>query len=613
MWYTGQIYHIENAEQPFGSKLTPRKRSLGVRCLPIILLGGLFGLTLVQSAGAGCTAAANRPCAPVNVTATIDAGPSIRVSWTLYNDPPSKVVVHRAPAGGLFPADGATISPILAGFVQDTSAALNTPYSYRVCAHYDDEPYCSNIVQQWLPSTTASTGPLTPPVFTHHEVYQDRIRVSWNKGAYVKFNLIRTERGRRLAQEENRSGTYDFYGTISGYTYTFSVQGLTQDGRRSGWSPPLEVRVNMPPRAPGNFYVEGIVPNSQYRLHWYGYRDTDMFRITRGRGAVVEKTWDRGLIEPVLAKREREYELDDTDQLTGMTEYWYEVCSSNISHRLDPINSSCVRQSIKTLATVARAPTDVRAAFVSNGAQIAWTANDDTVLWFEVERRDSMEWKIISNKLERHRDAQQAFLDANLPRTSAALGPRTMVYRVCAGNVAGRTCSALAAAGVRRDATKTAAASVMRILQIAPTRFAKANANPPQINVTLTYSGTNAKSVAYRSDGGPWVAANANVPLSLVKPGSVTVTIPTSVFQNSARAVDVRLANDASEAIGTIAVVFVDPTAQAKEGKALQTNLDKQSPAPSREPPRTPDAAPKSLSPLQQQAPGKSTGSVFQR
>jgi len=109
------------------------------------------------------------------------------------------------------------------------------------------------------------------------------------------------------------------------------------------------------------------------------------------------------------------------------------------------------------------------------------------------------------------------------------------------------------------------------------------------------------------------MGVTANVPLALVKPGIAKVTIPSSVFQNSARSVDVLLKHDESQDVGTIAVVLVDPMAQGKEDKALETNLDERSPVPFREPPRPPDAAPKSVPQLQQQAPGKSTGPVFHR
>jgi hypothetical protein len=77
----------------------------------------------------------------------------------------------------------------------------------------------------------------------------------------------------------------------------------------------------------------------------------------------------------------------------------------------------------------------------------------------------------------------------------------------------------------------------MKILQVTPARYAKAFANPPQIEVTLTYSGNDPKSAAYRSDGGQWITAN--VPLTILKPGTAKVTIPCSVFQNSNRSVDI--------------------------------------------------------------------------
>lgn len=574
----------------------------------LILTFAVFLLGVARSA-AGRDCQDERYCAPVEVQAQVWTGPSILVTWKIYNNVPDKVIVHRAPSGSGFPAER---PPAESGFL-DTSAAVNTLYSYQVCAHYDDQPYCSNIAQQWLPAT-ASTGPLPPPVFNAPEVYQDHIRVSWNKGSYVRFNVIPTVQGTRLAQQENRSGVYDHYGTISGYTYTFSVQGQASDGRWSDWSAPLQVRVNLPPKAPGNFYVEGIVPNTHYRLHWFGYRDADMFRITRGRGSVAERSWNRGVIEP-LAKREHEYEFDDTDQLAPLTEYWYEICASNISHQIDPINASCVRQTIKTLAALALAPADVRAAFVPNGAQLTWTANDDTVLWYEVERRDNMEWKIISKKLERHVDGKQSFLDANLPPAPTAYGPRIVAYRVCAGNVAGRACSGIAAAEVVRDASKFAAASVMRILQITPTRYAKAFANPPQIEVTLTYAGNDPKFAAYRSDGGQWVTTN--VPLTVPKPGTAKVTIPSSVFQNSNRSVDVLLNNGGSQAFGTITVMYVDPAAHAPGAgvKSLESNLGTQgtgTPRAPGAPGREAASAPKPTPPLQQQAP-KSSGPLFGR
>jgi hypothetical protein len=155
-------------------------------------------------------------------------------------------------------------------------------------------------------------------------------------------------------------------------------------------------------------------------------------------------------------------------------------------------------------------------------------------------------------------------------------------------------------------------ANVFRILSISPTRYAKVNANPPQIDVILTYTGADPKFAAYRSDGGAWVTAN--VPLSIQKSGTAKVTIPSSVFQNSTRSVDVLLNNDQTQAFGTIAVMNVDPTVQAKEVKALQNNLNTPSTGTTG---GTPGGMPQSTSKSTQQlappAPSKSSGSVFQR
>lgn len=547
--------------------------------LNVIFVFGSMVASL-DAAMADCTAELYRPCEPVEVTASVDVGPSIRVTWTLYNDPPSKLVVYRTPNGGPFTSEGAIIVPTLVGFMRDNSVALNTHYTYQVCAVYDDSPYCSAGVQQWLPATAGGGGVLNPPVFGPPQVNRGHIRVSWNKGEYVKFNL----RGDSLGQVENQSGIYDYYGSLSGRTYTFWVQGRTQDGRWSPWSPPQTIHVNIPPKAPERFYVEGIVPNTHYRLHWRGDREAEAYRITRGRGPSREKTWYKRITESV-PERERPHEFDDTDQLAPFTEYWYELCALNVSQVVDPVNASCVRETIKTHPDIAAAPTDVRVNFVANGAEVTWTGNDDTVIWFEVERRGSSGWKLISKKLIRRADGKQSYLDTESPRNLAALDPSLVPYRVCAGNVIGRSCSRQATARVVRDVGKFAVGSVMRIRQVQPLRYAKAHANPTTINVTLVYSGANAKYVSYRSDAGPWVSANENVPLSLVEPGKLTVMIPSSVFQNSARSVDVRLANEGSEDIGTIQVVLVDPTSQVKDSKGLRTNVPS-----SREQSRAPDA-----------------------
>ncbi len=480
--------------------------------LAIVAVWGLMSVRLV--AAAECQDA--HFCAPLEVQATVAGGPSVLVTWKIYNNYPDKVIIHRAPSGSDFPIER---PPLESGFA-DTSAEVNVLYSYRVCAHYDDEPYCSNIVQQWLPAPTASgqgTGGSTganvpsPDQIPYakdaraENISPTLVQISWTFAGPATSSIVRFVRVQR----------YNYYG-------------------------PSDVRGSM----------------------------TRQWELPRGTTSLRDET-----VQPF---REYSYEVCLQYEWQGGL-----ACSPSHTGRF------------RTLVAIAGAPTDVRAAFVSNGVHINWTANDETVLWFEVERQEHLDWKVISPKIATRRDTY--FTDTNPPPPQSAALPRILVYRVCAGNVAGRACSGPAGAE-KLPTPGEALVNTLRILQVVPSRFAKAHANPPMIEVFLTYSGSDPMGDwAYRNDGGAWVTVRR--PPMILKPGTAQVTIPSSVFQNSARSVDVLLNNGQSQAIGTIAVMNVDPTVQV----------------PSREPPRPPDAAPKSVPPLQQQAPGKSTGPVFPR
>lgn len=199
---------------------------------------------------------------------------------------------------------------------------------------------------------------------------------------------------------------------------------------------------------------------------------------------------------------------------------------------------------------------------------------------------------------------------------SASLGGRMYepyTYRVCAVNQTGRACSEAVEVMARRPSEQQLSgkpiANVFRMLSITPSVYGKANANPAQIVVTLRYTGGYPELAAYRSDDGAWVNTSAWV----VNEGTARVVIPSSVFQNSSRSVEVKLGTASGEAVGTIAVMLYDPSAQPKNGKTLETTLQKGGPGTAKESPRTAEPPPKNIPALQQPVPGKGAESLFQR
>jgi len=205
------------------------------------------------------------PAAPSNLTAQLQAGPAVLLTWLDNATDEAGFIVERAANGGAFTQIAAP-GPNAVGYT-DTAVAVGNTYAYQVIA--------VNGALQSLPSNTASitiTAPAAPSNLTAQLQAGPAVLLTWLDNATDEAGFIveRAANGGAFAQiaaPGPRAGT----GTVSltdtavtaGITYAYRVLAVRDPGPTlSPYSNTATILVPVPPvGAPSNVVANGIIQN----------------------------------------------------------------------------------------------------------------------------------------------------------------------------------------------------------------------------------------------------------------------------------------------------------------------------------------------------------------
>lgn len=133
--------------------------------------GGAFPSRTVQSVSAAV--GVNAPTAPTGLTASLQAGPGVRLAWTDTSSNESGFVVQRSTDGTTWTQVGTTAANVRTS--TDTTAALGSTYSYRVASTNVAGTAFGNPV-----AVTVAAPPAPAPAATAaRQGGNERITVTW--------------------------------------------------------------------------------------------------------------------------------------------------------------------------------------------------------------------------------------------------------------------------------------------------------------------------------------------------------------------------------------------------------------------------------------------------
>jgi FtsP/CotA-like multicopper oxidase with cupredoxin domain len=221
--------------------------------------GAEFPTLTVQSISAQLDVA-GLPAAPTNLTAALQAGPQVRLTWTDNANNETGFIIERAIGAGAFAQIG-TVGANTTTYV-DTTVQAGTTYRYRVAAVNvaGNSPY-SNTVQVFVPAPPAAPTNLVAVVQTGPV----RVQLTWRDNATNEtgFVIERSVNGgafATLATVGPRAGTgnvtYTDNAVAGGSTYAYRVAAVN-NGLMSAYSNTATASLAVP-AAPSNVNVTGV-------------------------------------------------------------------------------------------------------------------------------------------------------------------------------------------------------------------------------------------------------------------------------------------------------------------------------------------------------------------
>jgi FtsP/CotA-like multicopper oxidase with cupredoxin domain len=402
-WATGDIYRVA-ALNTVGDVATPG--------FPTITVKSLYGYlgTIVP------------PTAPTNLSAALEVGPQIALSWTDTATTETGFIVQRADNGGAFAQIALAPAFTNTGKVSfiDNTVVPGSSYQYQLAATNTAGPSAfSNIA-----------GPVNVPAFPAAPVLSfvvqngPQVALSWTDTNETSFILERSLDGISFTNPQTLpANTLSFTDSAVavGTTYWYQVKAVNQSG--SATSNPISVLVvAVIPAAPSSL-VASLQAGPQVRLSWTDNAiDETGFTLQRsdnGAGFI-------DLVTNVAAlPGTGSVTYIDTTVLPGNS-YDYQVAATNSAGASAFSNIA----SVVVPALPPAAPTGLIATnILFNRVDLAWTDNASNETGFVVER--SADAGLSWGQVGQTAADVSAFSDTSVAASSSYL------YRVYAFNTAG--------------------------------------------------------------------------------------------------------------------------------------------------------------------------------
>jgi FtsP/CotA-like multicopper oxidase with cupredoxin domain len=337
-----------------------------------LVSGGFPTVTAVSAFSTG-SVPAQTPAAPGTVTAALQAGPQIALSWVDNATNETGFVVERSVNGGSY----ATLTTAAANATTYTDSTVlpGTSYSYRVAASY------SGILSAYGISATVTVPPVpvAPGNLAGTLQAGPQIALTWsdNSGNETGFVLQRSENGgafQTVATPGANVTSYTDTPVTSGSSYRYQIAAQNGSGT-SSYAVSAAITVPPPPAAPSNM-VATLQAGPQVALSW---RDNS----SNETGFVIQRSFNGGVFENLATVGANIVSYIDRPTLTGS--YRYQVAAAN-----GVVLSSFAVSVVVNVTIVPAAPTSLTAVLQA-GPQIslAWRDNSGNETGFQIQRSEN--------------------------------------------------------------------------------------------------------------------------------------------------------------------------------------------------------------------------------
>jgi len=271
------------------------------------------------------------PAAPTDLTATVEAGPQVRLDWVDTAADFDGFVIERSTDGVNFSVLPTLVGPVPPFTYVDTPVSAGVTYTYRVAAYnLGGTSAYSNTASATIPGPQPPAAPDTLEAVYEGGGASPLIHLQWadNSAGLASFVIERSTDGITfsvLATVGLGVTAYDDLAVFGGYTYTYRVAAFNADGT-SAWSDPTASAAvppdATPPAAPSNLSVTNVTRTS-LTLNWQDNSNNELgFTIQRATNSSFTKnlvTFDVGA----------DVTFYNDSGLTKNTKYFYRVLAFN--------------------------------------------------------------------------------------------------------------------------------------------------------------------------------------------------------------------------------------------------------------------------------------------
>jgi FtsP/CotA-like multicopper oxidase with cupredoxin domain len=279
------------------------------------------------------------PLDPSDLTATLETGPQVSLTWTDNAADETGFVIERSDNLGPFvqlalaPAFVGT-GPVLPPYVDATVLPGNT-YDYRVAAVNAGGPsnYATLVAPVTIPGPQAPVAP-DQPVASWEPGPPPSINFAWadNSLDEAGFLIQRSSDGgvnfSDLASVVANVETYDDFTVLGGYTYTYRVAAFNANGTSAwtDWTVPEATAAvpadATPPAAPSNLSVSNVTQTS-LTLNWQDNSNNELgFTVQRATNSAFTRNLVINGVGP-------DVNFYDFTGLKRNTQYFFRVLAFN--------------------------------------------------------------------------------------------------------------------------------------------------------------------------------------------------------------------------------------------------------------------------------------------
>jgi titin len=395
------------------------------------------------------------PAAPTNFTVVATSPTSVSATWTDNASNENGNFLDR-----LVGTNWTHVATTGGGGQNAAESGLtpNTQYQYRVCAYNGAGQACSNYANVTTPQAiVAPTTPAAPSGLAVSSKTTTSLTLAWTDNATNEQSLIvQRWNGSSFIDIKSlaaNSTTYSDAGLQPATTYYYDVCAINTAGRScSAWIPGTTDRpavTTTPPASPSGLAVAS--KTTSLTLAWTDNANNEQ--------SLVVQRWNGSSFIDIKSLAANSTTYSDAG-LQPATTYYYDVCAINTAGRSCsawiPGTTDKIAAPVAPVAPASLAVTGHTTASLTLG----WTDNSSNEQSFVVLRLSRSSWIDIKT------------LTANATTyTDTGLQPGTSyIYRVCAVNTAGRSCSAEEPGTTDRLAAPNTVTVVAKAMLTAPGR-----------------------------------------------------------------------------------------------------------------------------------------------